>query len=179
MNIVVNEAVADRRRPKLHLVNATDGITPETGEGGGQPQLSVNGAPFVNTTNLLVAIGFGAYYVQLTQAEVAALGDIMIRYKSAITAEFQDVIEIIPPPGISGTGTLLFTWTEQTSGAVPIPEAQIEFSTDPNRVNIVAAGFTDNFGLLQVLLDPGTYYVWRSKAGYTPTTPNPIVQIVS
>lgn len=181
MDFKRDESVAIMRRVELHLVDATDGITPATGEVGGQPQIATNGSGFVNTANTLVSIGFGAYYVELTQAELATLGKFMIRYKSAATAEFQDVhqVKIDPYGAETGSGTLLFTWTEQTSGAVPVGDVYVEFSTDNNKVNVVAAGFTDNFGQLKVLLDPGTYFVWRSKAGYTPTTPNPIQQVVS
>lgn len=176
-----SEDTAVRRRVYVHLVDATDGITPETGEAGGQPQINVNGAGFVNTSAVLISNGFGAYYVELTAAELATLGLFMVRYKSANTAEFQDVHHVKTDPYASpqGLGTILFTWTEQTSAAVPVGDVQIEFSTDSLKANVVASGFTDSFGQLKVLLDPGTYFVWRSKAGYKPTTPNPITQVVS
>jgi hypothetical protein len=82
------------RRFYLFLVDATDGITPETGEAGGQPQISVNGAGFVNTANVLVAISNGSYYVELTAAELGIQGSLIIRYKSANTAEFQSLASI-------------------------------------------------------------------------------------
>ena len=84
-----SEATAARRRVPLHLVDATDGITPETAEAAGQPQLSKNGAAFANTTATLTAIGNGAYYVELTAAELDTAGFIVVRYKSAATAEAQ------------------------------------------------------------------------------------------
>ena len=68
------EITAARRRCYLFLVDATDGITPEVGEAAGQPQISINGAGFGNTTNTLVAVGNGSYYVELTVAEVSILG---------------------------------------------------------------------------------------------------------
>ena len=86
-----NEATADKRRMYLHLVDATDGITPEDGEGGGQPQMSVNGANGVNTSGVLVKIANmpGDYYVQLTQGEIdLANGDIILgTFKNANTAQ--------------------------------------------------------------------------------------------
>lgn len=84
------EATAARRRFYLYLVDATDGITPETGEAAGQPQVSVNGAGFGNTSATLTAIGNGSYYVELLDTELAALGSILVRYKSANTCEFQE-----------------------------------------------------------------------------------------
>lgn len=84
-----NEATAARRRVCFHLVDATDGITAETGEAGGQPQVSVNGAAWTNTgIGTLSAIGNGRYYADLTQALVGTAGDLIeTRYKSANTAE--------------------------------------------------------------------------------------------
>jgi hypothetical protein len=90
-----SESTATRRRFYLHLVDATDGYTPETGEAGGQPQISKNGASFNNTSATLVAISNGAYYVELTEAELDSLGTILVRYKSANTTEFQDVAYVI------------------------------------------------------------------------------------
>lgn len=87
--ILANQATASRRRVYFHLVDATDGMTPETGEAGGQPQISSNGAAFTNTgIGTLTAIGNGRYYADLTQAAVATTGTrIETRYQSAETAE--------------------------------------------------------------------------------------------
>lgn len=90
-----SEAAATLRYVYLFLVDATDGITPETGEAGGQPQLSKNGAALSATTNTLVAIGNGGYYLELAVSEVDILGWILVRYKSANTAEFQTLVQII------------------------------------------------------------------------------------
>ena len=68
--LLLSEATAARRRIPIHLVDATDGITKKTGETGGQPQLSKNGAAFGNTTATLVELTDGLYYVELTAAEL-------------------------------------------------------------------------------------------------------------
>jgi hypothetical protein len=91
------DGTASRLRVHLYLVDATDGITPELGEAGGQPQLSKNGAAFANTTNLLVSLGNGAYYVELTASEVNTAGHLFVRYKSANTAECQVAGTVISP----------------------------------------------------------------------------------
>lgn len=93
-----SEPNATFRHFYVFLVDATDGITPEVGEAGGQPQISTNGGGFGNTAAVLVAIGNGAYYVVLTAAEVATLGWILVRYKSANTAEF-DAPGVVTPHG--------------------------------------------------------------------------------
>ena len=97
----LNESDNVKRRFHLMLVDANDGFTPETGEDGGQPQISINGSSFDNTSGLLNAVGNGLYYVELTQSELGALGHFVVRYKSANTAEFQDVGYIEEGSGVT------------------------------------------------------------------------------
>ena len=87
--VVAGETVAAKRRVYFHLVDVTDGITPETGEATGQPQISTNGAAWTNTgIGTLTAIGNGRYYADLTEAAVGTAEDhIETRYKSVNTAE--------------------------------------------------------------------------------------------
>jgi hypothetical protein len=85
--LLQSEGTAARRQVYLHLVDAADGMTPETGEASGQPQVSKNGGSWTNTTNTLVAIGNGRYYVELTATELNTLGNVQVRYKSGNTAE--------------------------------------------------------------------------------------------
>ncbi len=89
LQVSKNEATAARRRVYFYCVDATDGITPETGEAGGQPQVSLDGAAFGDTgIGTLTAIGNGRYYADLTQTLVNVdRGIILTRYKSAATAE--------------------------------------------------------------------------------------------
>lgn len=84
-----NEATAAKRRVFFFVVDATDGITAETGETDGQPQVSTDGAAWTNAgISVLVALGNGHYYSELTQALVATAGPVVsTRYKSAATAE--------------------------------------------------------------------------------------------
>ena len=87
--VTANQATAAKRRVYFHLVDVTDGITAETGETGGQPQVSTNGGTWTNTgIGTLTSIGNGRYYADLTQTLVATAGDVIeTRYKSANTAE--------------------------------------------------------------------------------------------
>jgi len=84
-----NESTASRRRVYFQLVDATDGLTAETGEASGQPQISIDGATWTDTgIGTLNAIGNGRYYAELTQASLGTVGSyIETRYKSANTAE--------------------------------------------------------------------------------------------
>lgn len=96
--VQVSEATAAYRRMYFHCVDATDGLAPETGEAAGQPQYSLNGAAWGNTTNTLTAIGNGRYYVELVAAtEINAVGIIEGRYKSANTAEsIGTTLQVVP-----------------------------------------------------------------------------------
>ncbi len=91
---------ANRRLLPVWCVDATDGITPETGEAAGQPQISINGGAFVNTSATLTAADAttGLYKVQLTAAELSALGTLRLKYKSANTAAFDAAYRIEPNP---------------------------------------------------------------------------------
>lgn len=100
MEMKKNEATAALRRVYFQCVDATDGFTPETGEAGGQPQRSLNGAAWTNTSGVLVAIGNGRYYVELTQAESNQTHRSIIetRYKSAETQEaLGSMVQIFDP----------------------------------------------------------------------------------
>lgn len=90
-----SESTAARRRVPFYLVDATDGVTPETGESGGQPQISKNGGAFSNTSATLTAVGNGQYYVELTAGELDTLGRAQLRYKSANTLEAPVAIDVV------------------------------------------------------------------------------------
>jgi hypothetical protein len=93
----LGESVNARRRIPVYLVSPTDGLTAVTTEAAGQPQISKNGAAFANTSATLVAVGNGAYYVELTAAELDTLGTIIVRYKSAATAEYSRAFGVVVP----------------------------------------------------------------------------------
>jgi hypothetical protein len=84
------------RRAHIYLVDATDGITPETGEVNGQPTISINGATAANTSATLTHVANGHYYVTLTVAEVSTEGWVIIRYKSANTADYKGIYAVTP-----------------------------------------------------------------------------------
>lgn len=98
--IKANESVDAKRIFYFKLVDATDGLTPETGETDGQPEISISGANYINTNDTLNAISSGvngSYYITLTVAETATPGNHLVRYKSASTAEFEDILFVNDP----------------------------------------------------------------------------------
>lgn len=129
MLVHANEATATYRRVYFHLVDATDGITPETGEASGQPQISVDGAAWTNTgIGTLTAIGNGRYYADLTQATVATAGTIVeTRYKSANTAECPgDTVQVVafnPRDAVRIGLSALPNAAADAAGGLPISDA--------------------------------------------------------
>lgn len=95
MQFQQSEATAAQRRVPIHLVDATDGITAETGITG-TPDISKNGAAFAAAAAALTEIGNGAYYVELSAGNLDTLGFLMVRFKSAAVAEFQYPVQIVP-----------------------------------------------------------------------------------
>ncbi len=127
--VLANEATAAQRRVYFHLVDATDGITAETGEAGGQPQVSSDGAAWTNTgIGTLTAIGNGRYYADLTQTLVQTAGTLIeTRYKSANTAECPgDSVQVVafdPNDTVRLGLTALPNAAADAAGGLPISDA--------------------------------------------------------
>ncbi len=103
-----NESTSARRRLYFQCYDATDGITPETGEAGGQPQISRDGSSWTSTgIGTLVDIGNGRYYADLTQAATNYDNAIILsRYKSVNTSE------TIGSTGIVDSALIDLVWDE-------------------------------------------------------------------
>ncbi len=158
-----SEATAARRRVYFFLVDATDGKTPETGEAAGQPQISIAGASWTNTTGTLVAVGNGSYYVELSTIELGTLGVYSIRYKSANTCEFQDCFYVIPTDPYtnwstfsSGVNAVTLTLHDEVAADVPGVLCVVR-STD--EATEYAHGVTATDGTCGFNLDDGSYNV--------------------
>jgi len=86
------ETASEKLRVYFQLYR-TDGVTAATTEGGGQPEISVNGAAWTaNGISTLTHIGNGRYYAAIQASTVASLtpgSRIETRYKSANTCECQ------------------------------------------------------------------------------------------
>lgn len=90
IEILANESVASRRRVYFYVPDNIPGIGgPVLGLGGEQPQISSNGGSYTNTgIGVLVEVGNGDYYAELTQAAVLTGGTtIRSRFKTDDTLE--------------------------------------------------------------------------------------------
>lgn len=92
-----NESTPSRRRLYFQCFDVVDGITPETGEDGGQPQVSVDGSSWTNTgIGVLVSVGNGRYYSEISETLTNVENAIFLtRYKSLNTTETIGDIGII------------------------------------------------------------------------------------
>ena len=71
-----------------------------------------------------------------------------------------------------GSGALSCTWTQKDDSDNPLDNVQIWISTDEAGTNVIAGTLlTDASGEATFMLDAGTYYVWRERAGYNFTNP--------
>lgn len=131
--VLANTATAAHRRVYFHLVDATDGITPENGEAAGQPQISSDGAAWTNTgIGTLTLIGNGRYYADLTQAVVSTAGTIISsRYKSAATAECPgDTCHVVAFDPHSVSMGLSLAKTTNLTGFNDLSAAQVNAEAD-------------------------------------------------
>lgn len=71
-----------------------------------------------------------------------------------------------------GPGSSLNTYTVQDGSGNPIQGVAVTVTTDVAGTNPIAYGVTDMAGEIDFWLDPGTYYMWSAKSGYTFTNPD-------
>jgi hypothetical protein len=86
----ISEPTATRRRAFFHAVDATDGITAETGLTG-TGRVSKNGAATAGSSASITEIDStnmpGRYYIEFTTSELDTAGQFVFRYKNAACAE--------------------------------------------------------------------------------------------
>ena len=71
------------------------------------------------------------------------------------------------PEGV-GSQTVVFSVEHNDN---PIANVEVWITSDQAGTIVAAKGFTDDDGEITFYLDPGTYYAWRQKNGYTFTNP--------
>lgn len=147
---------ATKKQMKFPILrDATDGFTPETGEAGGQPQISINGGAWTSTgIGVLVSVGNGSYYAVLSDSTVAVAGrEIEGRYKSSNTAEERGrpvTTTVYDPQNETQTaslGTSAIGASQIADGALTAPKfgANVVNSTTVANDAFTAAKFVDGF----------------------------------
>jgi len=73
-----------------------------------------------------------------------------------------------------GTGNITHTITVNDGDGNPISGVEILVSTDAAKASIIRSENTDDNGQAVFYLDAGTYYTWKTRAGYNFTNPETI-----
>jgi hypothetical protein len=102
------------------------------------------------------------------------IADSVWRYRIAAAAGTGTASTTITGIAIAApTGTKTIDGNTLTAAKLPIEGAKVEISTDSAKANVVRIIYTNSFGYWHDIIDPGTYYLWVTKSGYTfvnPTT---------
>lgn len=112
----------------------------------------------------------------------SSIGNGAIQWDGSAELSLYDIYAAIVAGG--SIGTIEFTYTVD-DGVDPVEGADIWISTDLAGTNVIWSGTTDALGVavsrvgaVKPFLDPGTYYFWVQKTGYSPPS-YPDTEVVS
>lgn len=137
-------------------------------------QLAKNGGAFAGSAGTKAEMANGWYSYLSTAAEADAPGPISILVTGAGAVQ-QNLEYVVKARNING---IEFTYTVD-DGSTAIEGAQVWISTDSAGNNVIWTGITDASGVARdavnderPFLDPGTYYFWVQKTGYSFNNPD-------
>lgn len=138
-------------------------------------EISKAAAAFAASTGAKAEVGSGWYKYTLTAAETDAVGPLSVK----VTAPGSVQQNLAYHVKVRSINAVAFTYTVTDSlSLLPIEGVECWFATDSLGANVVWYGMTDTFGIAVdedgdlPRLDPGTYFIFRNKAGYTFTDPD-------
>lgn len=143
-------------------------------------EISKNGGAFAASAGVKGEIGNGWYTYLATTNEANTVGPLSIRVTGAgiVQQNLEYVVKQRNP------GAIQFTYTvTRSDNGNPLDGVEIWIATDTLGTNIVWNGVTDALGVARdsnsqlPYLDPGTYYFFRKKAGFSFS--NPDTEVVS
>jgi hypothetical protein len=154
-------------------------------------EINTGGGTYNETTDSLEAnrdnIGTtGAGLTTLPDVTVGAMDANVVDANALATSAVTEIVNALLAVGAGGlfpAGAIEFTYTVTALG-IPVETVDIWISTDLLATNIIWRGMTDQFGVARDVLnskpflDPGTYYIWAQKYGFTPNS-FPDTEIVS
>lgn len=111
----------------------------------------------------------GAYLYSYTGTD--SLDLMALFHTTDATMDAQDLFStpVTSTPAVSA-GSISWPITITVAG-LPVDGVDVWISTDIGGSNVVASGFTNASGVVTFLLDAGTYYAWKTLAGYNFTNP--------
>lgn len=135
-------------------------------------QVSKNGAGFVAGAGVKSELGDGFYRYVLTAAECNTVGPLSVQVDGAGALQ-QNLVYLV-----RGANAGAVAWLHTiTSGedSQPVGDIDVWAATDSAGDNRVAEARTDAFGVATLYLQPGTYYFFKYKTGWTFTNPKQVV----
>lgn len=139
-------------------------------------QISKAGAAFATGAGAKSEVGLGWYRYVSTAAEADTPGPVAIVVSHAST--IQQNLEYVVADRVVTAVSFTYTLTSDEGGNPPIAGAEVYIATDSGGANIVWQGQTDNFGVARdgfgnlPRLQPGTYYFFRYKYGWSFENPD-------
>lgn len=132
-------------------------------------EISKNGGAFQSSAGTKAEIGSGWYSYLTTPGEADTVGPVAIKVTEATIV--QQNLEYVVEDRASEAIEFTYTVTDVDTGN-PIDGVMVQFSVTANGNKVAKEGITDSFGVVRDVfgrlprLDPGTYFVFRHKAGY-------------
>ena len=179
--IKLSETTAARRRIPVLFVSSTDGFTPVTPTSP-LAYLSINGATWVASTNSVAVATLaagqstaGVYYLELTAAEVGALGWITINIQSTNARQYNAQVQVMaydPYDGVRIGLTSIPNVAQGNAGALPTGNASGQVtSTQAYPTNFSSMAITGTGAVTA-----GTV---NDKTGYSLATAPPTAATIS
>ena len=113
----------------------------------------------------------GLYRFDIPDAAFATGVDEVIIH-IGFTDVFEETLAIELVDEVIGSGALECVWTQKDDDENPMDNVQVWITTDEAGTNVIAGTLITNAqGKVTFMLDAGTYYVWREKAGENFTNP--------
>lgn len=139
-------------------------------------ELSKAGGAFAASAGTKAEIGDGWYSYLTTSGEADTYGPLSIKVTHASIVQ-QNIPCVI---GSLAINAISFTYTvTEPDFVTPIEGVECWFCTDSMGNNIAKYCITDSFGIARLpnssllpRLDPGTYYVFRQRVGYSFSDPD-------
>lgn len=142
--------------------------------------ISKAGAAFVPGVGVKGEVGLGMYRYTASASEADTSGPVGVVVVG--TGIIQQNLEYVVDDRVITAVPFTYTLTS-TAGNVPVEGAKIDIYVDSLAQAIVWSGITDAFGVARdeygnlPRLEPGTYYIWRTKPGFAAS--NPDTEVVS
>lgn len=138
-------------------------------------ELSKTGTAFVASAGTKSEVGSGWYKYVATSGEADTSGPIAVKVTHA--SVLQQNLEYVVDDRVETAIDFTYTVTSTSSG-LPIENVEVLIYTDSGAANFVWGGRTDTFGVARDTngdlprLEPGTYYLFNFKSGYSFDNPD-------